>query len=61
MASSLSLARAAPALSAWRAWIEARADQVLDDLPGVIDDQATFQRVTRKLLAQLELEDDIPF
>lgn len=51
---------AAPALSAWRAWIEARADQVLDDLPGVIDDQATFQRVTRKLLAQLELEDDIP-
>jgi len=44
---------AQPALALVRDWVEARTD--LDTLAAALDDQRAFQRLTRRLLEQLEL------
>ncbi|NJC34558.1 cobaltochelatase CobT [Sphingomonas jejuensis] len=43
-----------------RDWIEDKAGVGLDALPAVLDDQAAFQKLTRKLLEDLELVEGQP-
>ena len=43
----------------WRPWIEGRARAVLDRMPDTVSDQDAFGRLTRDLLAALNLADQL--
>ncbi len=43
----------------WRSWIESRGHQVLDRMPETLFDQDAFGRLTRDLLAALNLADQL--
>jgi len=50
--------KAAALVDAWRPWIERRAGKTLDQLGGMIEDQAKFGRLVRSLLSALDVVDD---
>ena len=43
----------------WRPWIEEKAGDKLDGLDGVIHDQTAFSRLTRDMLADLDMSDEL--
>jgi cobaltochelatase CobT len=43
----------------WRPWIEDKAKRYLDDLEGAIDDQQRFARMSRDLIAALDMADEL--
>ena len=43
----------------WRPWIEEKAHGQLDDLSGAIDDQKAFARLSRDLIAALDMADEL--
>ncbi|MEL7047970.1 MAG: cobaltochelatase subunit CobT [Pseudomonadota bacterium] len=47
-------------VEAWRPWVEERGSDVLAKLEECAEDQAVFGRLTRDLLAKLELIEDAP-
>jgi cobaltochelatase CobT len=52
-------AKANAVVNLWRQWIEARARTVLDRMPDMLFDQDAFGRLTRELLAALNLADQL--
>jgi cobaltochelatase CobT len=50
-------AKARPIVNAWRPWIQERAGGVLERMAGSLFDQEAFARLTRDLLAALNLSD----
>ena len=52
-------AKARAVVNLWRQWIEGRARSVLDRMPDMLFDQDAFGRLTRELLAALNLADQI--
>ena len=50
---------AEPMLALWRDFIEEKAGRDLDRLTAIQDDQAAFARLTRALIADLDMGDDI--
>jgi cobaltochelatase CobT len=52
-------AKALAAVNLWRQWIEGRARSVLDRMPDMLFDQEAFGRLTRELLAALNLADQL--
>jgi cobaltochelatase CobT len=52
-------AKAHAAVNLWRQWIEGRARNVLDRMPDLLFDQDAFGRLTRELLAALNLADQL--
>jgi cobaltochelatase CobT len=52
-------AKARALVNLWRPWIEGRARTVLDRMPDMLFDQAAFGRLTRDLLAALNLADQL--
>ncbi len=51
--------KARAAVSLWRQWIEGRARSVIDRMPDLLFDQDGFGRLTRELLAALNLADQL--
>ena len=47
------------AVDAWRSYLEMKAGPSLDRLVGAIDDQREFAKITRAILSDLELADDL--
>jgi cobaltochelatase CobT len=52
-------APAAEMVDLWRPWIEDKAKRYLDDLGGAIDDQQRFARMSRDLIAALDMADEL--
>ena len=52
-------AKARAVVNLWRQWIESRARTVLDRMPDTLFDQEAFGRLTRDLLAALNLADQL--
>jgi cobaltochelatase CobT len=52
-------AKASAGVNLWRQWIEGRAHTVLDRMPDMLFDQDAFGRLTRELLAALNLADQL--
>jgi len=52
-------AKARAVVNLWRPWIEGRARTVLDRMPEMLFDQDAFGRLTRELLAALNLADKL--
>jgi cobaltochelatase CobT len=52
-------AKARAVVNLWRRWIEGRARSVLDRMPDTLFDQEAFGRLTRDLLAALNLADQL--
>src|SRR6185437_140157 len=52
-------AKARAVVNLWRQWIEGRARSVLDRMPDMLLDQEAFGRLTRDLLAALNLADQL--
>jgi cobaltochelatase CobT len=52
-------AKARAVVNLWRQWIEGRAKTVLDRMPDILFDQDAFGRLTRELLAALNLADQL--
>jgi cobaltochelatase CobT len=52
-------AKAKALVNLWRPWIEGRARTVLDRMPSLLFDQEAFGRLTRELLAALNLADQL--
>jgi cobaltochelatase CobT len=52
-------AKARAVVNLWRQWIEGRARTVLDRMPDMLSDQDAFGRLTRELLAALNLADQL--
>ena len=52
-------AKARAVVNLWRQWIEGRARSVLDRMPDMLFDQEAFGRLTRDLLAALNLADQL--
>src|SRR5918994_923385 len=52
-------AKASAGVNLWRQWIEGRARTVLDRMPDMLFDQDAFGRLTRELLAALNLADQL--
>ena len=52
-------AKARAVVNLWRQWIEGRARNVLDRMPDLLFDQDAFGRLTRELLAALNLADQL--
>jgi cobaltochelatase CobT len=52
-------AKARAVVNLWRQWIEGRARNVLDRMPDMLFDQDAFGRLTRELLAALNLADQL--
>jgi cobaltochelatase CobT len=52
-------AKARAVVNLWRQWIESRARTVLDRMPDTLFDQEAFGRLTRELLAALNLADQL--
>jgi cobaltochelatase CobT len=52
-------AKARAVVNLWRPWIEGRARTVLDRMPELLFDQEAFGRLTRELLAALNLADKL--
>jgi cobaltochelatase CobT len=52
-------AKARAVVNLWRQWIEGRARSVLDRMPDMLFDQDAFGRLTRELLAALNLADQL--
>jgi cobaltochelatase CobT len=52
-------AKARALVNLWRPWIEGRARTVLDRMPDMLFDQEAFGRLTRNLLAALNLADQL--
>jgi cobaltochelatase CobT len=52
-------ARTRAVVNLWRQWIEGRARNVLDRMPDMLLDQDAFGRLTRELLAALNLADQL--
>jgi cobaltochelatase CobT len=52
-------AKARAVVNLWRPWIEGRAKTVLDRMPQLLFDQEAFGRLTRDLLAALNLADQL--
>jgi cobaltochelatase CobT len=52
-------AKARAVVNLWRPWIEGRARTVLDRMPDMLFDQDAFGRLTRELLAALNLADKL--
>lgn len=52
-------AKARAVVNFWRQWIEGRARSVLDRMPDMLLDQEAFGRLTRDLLAALNLADQL--
>ena len=52
-------AKARAVVNLWRQWIEGRARTVLDRMPDMLLDQDAFGRLTRELLAALNLADQL--
>jgi cobaltochelatase CobT len=52
-------AKAGAAVNLWRPWIEGRARTVLDRMPDMLFDQEAFGRLTRDLLAALNLAEQL--
>src|SRR6185312_12002142 len=52
-------AKARAVVNLWRPWIEGRAKTVLDRMPKILSDQDAFGRLTRELLAALNLADQL--
>ncbi len=52
-------AKARAVVNLWRPWIEGRARTVLDRMPEMLFDQEAFGRLTRELLAALNLADKL--
>jgi cobaltochelatase CobT len=52
-------AKARAVVNLWRPWIEGRARTVLDRMPEMLFDQEAFGRLTRDLLAALNLADQL--
>jgi cobaltochelatase CobT len=52
-------AKARAVVNLWRQWIEGRARNVLDRMPEMLFDQDAFGRLTRELLAALNLADQL--
>jgi cobaltochelatase CobT len=52
-------AKARSVVNLWRQWVEGRARSVLDRMPGMLLDQEAFGRLTRDLLAALNLADQL--
>jgi cobaltochelatase CobT len=52
-------AKAGAVVDLWRQWIEGRARTVLDRMPDMLFDQNAFGRLTRELLAALNLADQL--
>jgi cobaltochelatase CobT len=50
---------AAEMVDLWRPWIEDKAKRYLDDLEGAIDDQQRFARMSRDLIAALDMADEL--
>ena len=50
---------AAEMVDLWRPWIEGKAKRYLDDLGGAIDDQQRFARMSRDLIAALDMADEL--
>jgi cobaltochelatase CobT len=50
---------AAEMVDLWRPWIEDKAKRYLDDLGGAIDDQQRFARMSRELIAALDMADEL--
>jgi len=50
---------AGPLVELWRQWIEDKAAKQLVDLNGSIHDQAAFSRVTRDIIAALDMSDEL--
>jgi cobaltochelatase CobT len=51
--------KARAVVNVWRQWIEGRARSVLDRMPEMLFDQDAFGRLTRELLAALNLADQL--
>ena len=51
--------KARAVVNLWRQWIESRARSVLDRMPDTLFDQEAFGRLTRDLLAALNLADQL--
>jgi cobaltochelatase CobT len=51
--------RARPLVNLWRSWIEDRAHTLLDRMPDTLLDQKAFGRLTRDVLAALNLADQL--
>jgi len=51
--------KAKPIVDAWRPLIEQRAGDLMRDLKGVLEDQESFGRTLREMLAALDLADDL--
>jgi cobaltochelatase CobT len=52
-------AKARAVVNLWRQWVEGRARSVLDRMPDMLLDQEAFGRLTRDLLAALNLADQL--
>jgi cobaltochelatase CobT len=52
-------AKARALVNLWRPWIEERSRSLLDRMPETLDDQEAFGRLTRDLLAALNLADQL--
>jgi cobaltochelatase CobT len=52
-------AKARAVVNLWRQWVEGRARSVLDRMPDMVLDQEAFGRLTRDLLAALNLADQL--
>jgi cobaltochelatase CobT len=52
-------AKARAIVNLWRPWVEGRARSLLDRLPDALHDQDSFGRLTRDLLAALNLADQL--
>jgi cobaltochelatase CobT len=50
-------AKARPVVNLWRQWVEGRARNLIDRMPEMLLDQNAFGRLTRELLAALNLAD----
>ncbi|MFW6077916.1 MAG: cobaltochelatase subunit CobT, partial [Hyphomicrobiales bacterium] len=50
---------AAEMVELWRPWIEDKAKRYLDDLGGAIDDQQRYARMSRDLIAALDMADEL--
>ncbi len=46
-------------VDAWRPWIEDKAGEQLDSLDGQLDDQTAFARLTRDIIASLDMADEL--
>jgi cobaltochelatase CobT len=52
-------AAAAPYVNLWRSWVEEKAAESLDTLAGALHDQQHFAKLSRQLIADLDMADEL--